>query len=215
MPNEGGTWCGEALFPLLRYGIARPDLKKHWSPSEAAFRRLLRWLDGSVDSAGENYLEMRRRLVAYFDRRGCRNPDDLADETLDRVSRRLEEEGTVEDDAPGRYCYIVAKFVFLEYVRRATREGGPNASGDTVELAATEFGARDDERLACLDRCLGELVAADRELILEYYGAGQPNAERRRALAARLGLSANALAIRACRIRDRLEVCVRACGDRS
>jgi DNA-directed RNA polymerase specialized sigma24 family protein len=202
----------DALLPLLRYGIARPDLKKHWSPSEAAFRRLLRWLDGSVDSAGERYLEMRRRLVAYFDRRGCRSPDDLADETLDRVSRRLEEEGAIEDDAPGRYCYIVAKFVFLEYVRREGRE----AAGGMAEVAsAPEPPSTDDERLVCLDRCLGELAATDRELILEYYGLGQPNPERRRALAARLGLSPNALAIRACRIRDRLEVCVRACGDRS
>jgi len=29
---------------------------------------LLEWLDDGIDSQGEKYLEMRRRLVAYFDR---------------------------------------------------------------------------------------------------------------------------------------------------
>jgi hypothetical protein len=37
----------------------------------------------------------------------------------------------------------------------------------------------------------------------------------RRKLAARLGVTMNALSIRACRIRDRLEACVRACSGGS
>ena len=37
--------------------------------SGTAFTRLLQWLDDGSDSRGERYLEMRRRLVAYFDRR--------------------------------------------------------------------------------------------------------------------------------------------------
>lgn len=32
--------------------------------------------------------------------------------------RRLQEEGSITDTAPARYCYIVAKFVFLEELRR-------------------------------------------------------------------------------------------------
>ena len=61
---------------------------------------------------------MRRRLVWYFAHKKCLAADELADETLNRVSRRLEEEGAIVDTAPARYCYIVAKFVFLEYLRR-------------------------------------------------------------------------------------------------
>jgi len=48
--------------------VARPVLKKSWGPGPAAFGRLLAWLDEGTDSAGERYLEMRRRLVGYFDR---------------------------------------------------------------------------------------------------------------------------------------------------
>src|SRR5258708_31005229 len=95
--------------------------QKQWSLSETAFRGLLSWLDEGVDSKGEKYLETRSRLVQYFDRKNCRSPDELADETLNRVARRLTEQGSITDTSPARYCYIVARFVFLEYHRRPAR----------------------------------------------------------------------------------------------
>jgi DNA-directed RNA polymerase specialized sigma24 family protein len=158
---------------------------------------------------------MRRRLSGYFDRKGCRTPDDLADETLNRVSRRLEEEGTLAEGLPGRYCYIVAKFVFLEHIRRA--RGAlevpidPSGTDPAANTAADDLPGL-EKRLSCLDRCLGALPARDRELILGYYSRGTEGAAaRRRELAVRLGLTTNALAVRACRIRGALERCVRSC----
>ncbi len=69
--------------------------------------------------------------------------------------------------------------------------------------------ASDEALLDGLDRCLQQLNEYDRALILEYYaGNQQERIERRRALAARLNLTLNALSIRACRIRDRLEKCL-------
>jgi hypothetical protein len=160
---------------------------------------------------------MRRRLVAYFERKRCLHPDDLADETLNRVARRLEEQGTITDTPPARYCYIVAKFVLLEYLRDPDtrkiqyRDGHDRAS----DAASEESDAGDRERVyACLDRCLQALDHVERHLILEYYrGDQRGKIERRRQLAADLKLTANALAIRACRIRDKLEQCVSACGS--
>ena len=190
-------------------------MKKHWAPSEASFRRLLTWLDAGVDSGGERYVEMRRRLTAYFDRKNCHIPDDLADETLNRIARRLEEEGSLDAGPPARYCYIVAKFVFLEHTREtkrvavhvAAKSRTAESSGGGSELDEEENRRK---RLSYLDGCLERLPSSDRELILEYYGPGdQRTADRRRALAARLGLTTNALAIRACRLRDTLERCVR------
>jgi len=65
-----------------------------------------------------------------------------------------------------------------------------------------------------VDRCLQQLDADERTLILEYYqGEQRTKIEQRRKLAARLGLTPNALSIRACRIRGRLEACVLA-GER-
>jgi hypothetical protein len=153
---------------------------------------------------------MRRRLVTYFERKRCLAPDDLADETLNRVARRLAERGAIDDAPPARYCYIVARYVFLEYLRRPEPSQPPiGADVARVEPPSDEVDAR---RHHCLEQCLQELSAVDRELILDYYRGEQAiKIARRRALAARLGLTANALAIRACRIRDRLEGCVRAC----
>jgi DNA-directed RNA polymerase specialized sigma24 family protein len=178
-------------------------------------------MDEGVDSAGERYIEMRRRLVSYFGRKRCLSPDELADETFNRVARKLEEQGAITDASPAQYCYIVARFVFLEYLRRAEHR---NVSLDEVSIfpdallrpplaIADEAGVDADERrFGCLDRCVGQLTAYDRALILEYYSGGQGvRIEHRRQLAARLGLTANALTIRACRIRGTLEACVTAC----
>src|SRR5207253_9181889 len=79
--------------------------KQDWALTQGAFERLLDWLGQDSELSGERYLEMRKRLVLYFDRKGCLSPDDLADETLNRVARRLEEEGTIISDAPAHYCY--------------------------------------------------------------------------------------------------------------
>jgi DNA-directed RNA polymerase specialized sigma24 family protein len=177
-----------------------------------------------VDSGGKKYLEMHRRLVAYFDRKNCLSPDQLASETLDRVTRRLEEEGAITGTAPARYCYIVAKFVFLEYLRRAERfETNLEESATSVALASPEWApgegdsaAETRERLlSCLEDCLQKVTPHDRELIVEYYsGARRAKIECRRGLAIRFGFTINALSIRACRIRNKLELCVRECSEK-
>jgi len=184
--------------------------------SPEAFRRFLAWLDQGNDSRGETYLEIRRRLVSYFARKRCLAPDDLADETLTRAARRLNEEGTIAD-APARYCYIVARFVFLEHLRRQDQRhvsledpGRPNAEPPAPLHRPTD-GAR-ERALDCLERCLDRLDAADRGLILDYYrGERQVKIQRRRELAVRLGVTPGALSIRGCRIRNKLEACVQGC----
>jgi DNA-directed RNA polymerase specialized sigma24 family protein len=194
-------------------------LTKIWIQTPGAFQHLLTWLDEGVNSDGERYLEMRRRLASYFGRKRCLSPDELADETLNRVARKLEEQGTITDATPPRYCYIVAKFVFLEYLRSAEhRQASLGEGRGVLDALAGPAAARADEagvdekRFDCLDRCLRQLSAHDRALILEYYSGGEGGTiEHRHQLAARLGLTANALAIRACRIRGTLEACVNAC----
>ena len=66
----------------------------------AASGQFLEWLDGGIHSGCQRYLEMHHRLVAYFDRKNCSSPADLADETLNRVARLLEEEGVT-------YCVVL------------------------------------------------------------------------------------------------------------
>jgi len=156
---------------------------------------------------------MRRRLVWYFAHKRCPSPDELADDTLNRVARRLEEEGAIVDTPPARYCYIVAKFVFLEHLRRTAQQQSALLELPPPSVSIEDEGER---RLDCLERCLRQLDQSDRELILEYYrGDASARIRNRKALAARLTLTPNALSIRACRIRDALQDCVSRCGSES
>ena len=155
--------------------------------------------------------------MSYFSRKRCLSPDDLADETLTRVARRLEEQGAFTDTPPARYCYIVARFVFLEHVRSADRRqtslDETRAVADAAALARLAGVDRTAEEAPFddLERCLQQLSANDRLLILDYYaGDDRDRIASRRALAARLQLTPNAVTIRACRIRDKLEACVKA-----
>jgi DNA-directed RNA polymerase specialized sigma24 family protein len=185
-----------------------------------AFTRLLHWLDEGVDTRGERYLEMRRRLVAYFDRRNRPAPDVLADETFDRVSRTLEESGCIKVTPPARYCYVVARFVLLEDIRRGQRNVPYDDSRplrhSVSPVAAAEAEEAAERSLACLGRCLEKLKAPERELIVEYYrDAKRQRIDRRRELAAGLRITTNALSIRAWRLRASLETCVAGCRQRS
>ena len=64
-------------------------IRAKWKASDASFARFLAWIDGGGDSQGEEYLALRQRLVAYFERKGCDISDELADQTLERVNRLL------------------------------------------------------------------------------------------------------------------------------
>jgi DNA-directed RNA polymerase specialized sigma24 family protein len=202
---------------------AATSKKSNWIATEGSFAALLEWLDQGFDTNGEAYLEVRRRLVAYFDRKGCRDADALADETLNRVQRRLEEEGSIESESPAKFCYAVAKFVFLEYVRSGRAREVPEEQIDKASTANAAWQGPDDDdiheresSLRCLERCMAELDEQRRELVIGYYqGELRAKIENRRRLAAKLGLTLNALSIRTFRIRERLENCVRKCIDRA
>jgi len=189
--------------------------------TQSAFNRLLQWLDDGDESHGERYLEMRRRLVAYFERRDCLDPDGLADETFNRIGRTLEEQGVILTRPPAKYCYVIARFVMLEDLRRQRKHVQLHESTASAALpGAREPGVnRDDSkvirerRFRCLDHCLEELRPDQRQLAIDYYReTGREKIERRRDLAKRLGVSMNALGIRVCRIRDTLQACMERCS---
>jgi DNA-directed RNA polymerase specialized sigma24 family protein len=194
--------------------------KSAWRPTAESFGRFLAFLDNGTESNGASYIEMQRRLAGYFARKGCLAPEELADETLNRVSRRLDEEGSIEIDTPARYCYITARFVFLEHTRAT---GVSNAALDEsrplinrqVQLNASDAEEleKKEKMLRCLDECSSKLDEPKRGLIFGYYfGNEGVKIRNRSSMAERLGISLNALSIRACRIRRTLESCVRKCA---
>jgi RNA polymerase sigma factor (sigma-70 family) len=177
--------------------------------TQEAFNLLLLKLDADAERAAEKYEHIRRSLIKFFESRGCHTPEDEADETFDRVARRVSEGVDIHTDNPFLYCYGVALRVLQEYQRRQQRERAavlPPAPAEASEL---------EQRLECMERCLAKLPTANRDLIVSY---AQMNKSTRVAdrleMAKRMNVSLNTLRIRVHRIREGLEVCIKRCLER-
>lgn len=178
---------------------------------EAPFDRLLAVLDPDRDRAGERYERLRAKLITFFEWRGADTPEDLADRTFERVARKLDEGEVIREASPSGYVYGIARNILREHWSQRTREKSARRAVAASDPAADEEETA-DRRLRCLEACLAALRPRSRELILGYYeGERRVKIENRQALAERLDIPLNALRIRACRVRLRLEECVRKC----
>src|SRR5215216_3042901 len=82
---------------------------KEWGLNEGALNKLLALLDSDPERAGEKYEKIRRKLITFFECRGCASPADQADETIDRVTRRVDEGQPITAEDIPRYFYGVAR----------------------------------------------------------------------------------------------------------
>jgi RNA polymerase sigma factor (sigma-70 family) len=179
------------------------------SRSRENFDTLLRWIAADdKERAVTRFLQIRKALVKMFECRSCIDAEDLADETVDRVLKKLPDISSGYSGDPALYFYGVAKNVFHEYTRRprtAELHDGipiPDAKNDIYEADH-----------ACLDKCLGELEARERSLIIRYYSYANPSVKsfERKKLADEHGYSITNLRIRAYRIRAKLQECLQEC----
>src|ERR1051326_334708 len=97
--------------------------------TQEKFVGFLEWLSPGGEGAGEEYERLRFRLCTFFSQRRCRFPDELADETINRVMLKAAEENIEHRLA---YCYGVAKNVYRESLRKERH----HLSIDEVTLAA-------------------------------------------------------------------------------
>jgi len=175
------------------------------SLSARSFARLLERLHPDSGLAGQEYEQLRRALVKFFDWRSLPAPEECADEVLDRLAIKLEQ--TAVQDVK-KYALGIARLVALE-----RRRGPAFAPLDEVRHATLAAPVRDadfDPRQDCFERCLAELPEENRSLLLRYYdGERSVKISNRQRLASKLGLTDNALRSRVQRLRDRLEQCVR------
>lgn len=182
---------------------------RHHGLTPEAFETLLARLDPDREQAGQRYEEIRSRLVRLFEWRGCENPEKLADDTFDRVARRLNEGVAIQSADPFSYFCGVAHLVYKEVLRQRDRERRARES-EPPAVAAWPPDPEADRRLDCLRTCLQRLPEEQRRLILRYHG-GDDRIQARQDLARELGIELNALRIRAHRVRRELEACVRLC----
>lgn len=170
----------------------------------AAFEALLAALHPDRNEAGRAYERLRRRLIRFFTLHGAAGPDDLADEALDRLARRLHEGESIRQ-LPG-YLAGIAHLLLREEWARLQRDGRNARLGVAAGMPASD----DDSAHEALEACLQTMPAASRELIYRYYSSeARANAQGRKKLADELGVSVNALRNRAFRLRQELEKCVK------
>jgi DNA-directed RNA polymerase specialized sigma24 family protein len=179
------------------------------------FEGLLKQLSPDRDLAGAKYEQLRRRLVTILTYRGCTHPEEVADETMDRVARRLAEVAPgSEIDDPTRFVFGVAWNVAREWIRRQRTVPLPDG-WDPVDPVDPEMpGLESDAGQGCLERCLQCLPPQDKDVVLTYYQEEGLAKIRHRAMVARqLKISANALRLKIHRITLRLRECVFHCVD--
>lgn len=169
------------------------------------FETLLGWLDRDRDLAGEKYETIRSGLVRIFVSKGFSDAEHLADETIDRVIKRLPDIIDTYEGQPARYFHGVARNVILEALRPKEL---------TIDLPVIKFVPKETENqaLECLDRCLHRLPLNKRDLILDYYlYQGHDKIKHHKNMAEELAITEGALRGRAHQIRTTLELCVRNC----
>ena len=168
-------------------------------------------MDSDRDRAGQVYQDIREHLVRMFLWRGCVTAEEYADETINRVARKLAT-GEQFTDLP-TYFFGVARMLLKEFHRKQERERralqelpAPNLASSSREL---------ELRLDCLEECLRKQPDAARDTIVAYYeGDKLTKIDNRKRLAERLNVSVNTLRMQARRLREKLESCVAKCVAR-
>jgi DNA-directed RNA polymerase specialized sigma24 family protein len=179
--------------------------------TQDAFDRFLGTLHADREAAGARYVDVRDKLVRFFEWRGCPDPNEHADEAITRTVKRISEGEVIRE--PEQYVVGVARLLVFEIHRDRARQQRMTAQIDPPYTPVESTDAQ-ERRTACLKRCLETLPPADRDLILQYYeGDKGAKIRNRRRLTDRLEVSLNTLRTRALRIRQRLQACVATCMD--
>jgi DNA-directed RNA polymerase specialized sigma24 family protein len=180
-------------------------MRQHWELTGEAFENLLTFLHPDRETAAALYLRLHTKLTKFFEYNGVQNPDDEADEVLDRLTRKLTEGQSIQNvDA---FAYGVSRKVLVEFRRRRLREERA-LSALLYDLEVVTGDLDVELRHHCLTLCLARIMGERSEVLLEYYRSGSAG---KRALADRLNISENALRLIVFNSKPKLKKCVENC----
>ena len=197
----------------MRDGHDHVVVRQRWTLTQEAFDKLLiAFGDGDREGGSKKYLEIRSNLTRFFEWRACSFPEDHADETINRIAKKIAEGEQILN--PSGYAMGVARLLLLEILKSRQREQSALTEIGQASEPAVEYEDGED-RLDCLRDCLQTLSSDNRELILQYYqGEKGEKIKNRKKLLDRLGIPVNTLRMRALRLRERLQGCVEQCMAR-
>ena len=182
------------------------EIKKRTLTPEA-LQAFLAWLSPQKFEDGEAYEKARQRLIIFFASRQCREPESLADKTIDIAIFKTAE--IPAEAQPIAYLLGIARNVFRDYLRDVEKEQAASSDSQTCR---SHLKLEVERNHACLDRCLNDLPQGDRTILIGYYSQNKrAKIEMHRELAERHRLTPNALRNRVFRLNQRMARCVNNC----
>jgi DNA-directed RNA polymerase specialized sigma24 family protein len=193
----------------MRLAAAFVSMKNKWTLTPEAFNRLLASLSPNREEAGRKYEELRGKLIYFLTKRGCPEPEDLTDETVNEVAKKLEF-GTLEySGGPLPYFIGVAKNIYYAYLRRPRHEVIEEEYPGPAPLPDPEL------YLRCLEKCMATLSERNRKIVSRYHqDQGREKIRIRQLLADELGIGMNTLRIQVHRIVKTLRECFFGCIEK-
>lgn len=180
------------------------------------FDALLKWFAADREKAGAKYEEIRSGLIRYFYFKGCSEAEILADETINRVARKLSALDRNNTYKPITYFYGFASKIYLEYrnsikIREVEFEQNLHPTDEKFDVQADIT----ENRHKCLEECLAQLSLEERELAIGYFSKEKSEKfENRRELAEKMDMTMTALYVRIFRLKSVLRNCVENCLKR-
>jgi DNA-directed RNA polymerase specialized sigma24 family protein len=165
------------------------------SPSEGAepdFEAFLELFDPDPPTAAGKYLKLREKLTVRFEQNGCRDAEELAAQAVER-GRQKWAKGAEIHKGIGGYIWGIATNIIHED-RRSRSRLTPLDANPRIEPIGRSI---DPQLKILLEQCMKNLDPEAALLMREFHGD-------RKQLAARLGISANALRIRYFRIMQKI-----------
>ena len=183
--------------------MSKTVTKKEITPEK--FAEFLGWLSPETEQAGEAYERLRFRLITFFAHRNCRFPEDLADETINRVTLKI---GAEKIENKLAFVYGFAKKVFLESLRKEKN----HLNIDEINITEKEPEEEKNFSGEHLEKCLNELSDENRSLILDYFSEEkQAKIDLHKQISASLKMAQTALRMRIVRIKQKLKICLQEC----
>ncbi|HEV2964513.1 MAG TPA: hypothetical protein VG649_21980 [Candidatus Angelobacter sp.] len=184
-------------------------MKNRWTLTPDAFNRLLAWLSSDREEAGRKYEEVRQKLILFFTKRGHLEPEDLTDESLNRVAKKLESGEMNYSGDPRRDIMGFAKHV--------SQEDRKEPRPDPIEDLPVPYPLPRDRELLfrCLEQCMASLSEHSRNLVSRYYQEeGSKKILIRQLLADEENTGMQTLRTRICRILKPLRECFFTCIEK-
>lgn len=190
-------------------------MKENRTLLQEHFDALLSLFSENREEAGKAYESLRGRLVQFFLKKNCAQAEQLADETLNRLALKAETFDRGRNLDVAAFAFGFAAKVHLAYLRGPDKASSPLEREGPHVTDAPQMTPADEAEFDCLDACLQELSAEDRDLIIKYYSKeGAEKIELRRQLAEFMDIKPEALHMRVFRIKSRLRECVRSCMEK-